>query len=73
MTMLKADDFRVETKEISGWKVNITSYRIGNTGYCHIDNIDPGATIARTEAETQEEAVAAALARARERLIPKTR
>ena len=71
--MLKADDFRIDTKEISGWKVNITSYKIGNQYYCHIDNVDPGAVIVRTEATTQDEAVRDALIKAQERLRSKIR
>ena len=71
--MLKADDYRIETQELGGLKVNITSYKIGATYYCHIDNVDPGATIVRTIGETQEEVVSAALAKARERLFPKAR
>ena len=69
--MLKADDFRIDTRELAGLKVNITSYKIGGTYYCHIDNVDPGATIARTEGTTQEEAVNEALLRAQQRLMPK--
>lgn len=71
--MLKADDFRVDAKEISGWPVNITSYKIGKTYYCHIDNVDPGSTIVRTEGPTYDEVMQAAMARAYERLAPKTR
>ena len=69
--MLKAEDYRVDTQEVNGQKVNITSYKIGDRYYCHVANVDPGATIARTDAPTQQEAIQAALARARERLSPK--
>ena len=73
MTMLTADNFRIETQEISGLKVNVTSYKIGERFYCHIANVDPGATIVRTDGETQEEAVQAALAKAMQRLTSRTR
>jgi len=73
VTMLRADDYRVVKKELAGLQVNVTTYKIGDAYHCHIDNIDPGATIARTEALTREEAELAALARALERLKPKTR
>ena len=49
--MLKADDFRIDKQEIAGWPVNITSYKIGKMYYCHVDNVDPGTTIARVEGE----------------------
>ncbi|MBI1803313.1 MAG: hypothetical protein HY033_04930 [Ignavibacteriae bacterium] len=71
--MLKAEDYRVDLKEIDGLKVNITSYRIGSTYYCHIDNVDPGAVIARSEGESHEEVIQATMARAMERLKPKVR
>ena len=70
--MLKADDIRIDKKEISGWPVNITSYKIGRTYYCHVDNVDPGATIARVEGETYDEVVQSALSLAQQRLISKT-
>lgn len=69
--MSKPEGYLVEPKEISGWKVNVTSYSIGDEFYCHIDNIDPGAVIVRTEAPTREEAVLLAFARAQERLSGK--
>jgi hypothetical protein len=70
--MLKADDFNVNTREISGLTVNITSYKIGSKYYCHIDNIDPGATIVRLDGESKEEVIQTALERAMERLTRKT-
>ena len=70
--MLKADDFRIDTKDIDGLTINVTSYRIGKTYYCHIDNVDPGSAIARSEAESQGEAIGVAMAKALERLTPKT-
>ena len=70
--MLKADDYTVNTTELSGLKVNITSYKIGNLYYCHIDNVDPGATIVRTEGENKEEVVQTAMSRAMERLMSRT-
>lgn len=70
--MLKANYFHIETQEISGLKVNVTSYKIGDRFFCHIANVDPGATIARTDGETEEEAVQAAFAKAMRRLTSRT-
>jgi hypothetical protein len=53
---------------VGGWEVEITSYRLGATHFCHIDNVSPGATIARGEGESREQAEGEALAKARERL-----
>jgi len=69
--MLKADEYRIDMQEIDGLKINITSYRIGSTYYCHVDNVDPGAVIARTEGESQDEVIQVAMAKAMERLKPK--
>ena len=53
---MKAEDYKTQTDEIAGWKVNVVTYRIGGTCYCQIDNVSPGARIARAEAPTREEA-----------------
>lgn len=71
--MLKADDFRIDKREISGWPVNITSYKIGRTYICHVDNPEPGTTIARVEGETYDEVVQSAMSMAQERLMSKTK
>ncbi|HLB01260.1 MAG TPA: hypothetical protein VJO14_07730 [Bacteroidota bacterium] len=70
--MLKADDFSINTREISGLTVNITSYKIGSRYYCHIDNVEPGATIVRLEGESKEEVMQTAIDRAIRRLTSKT-
>jgi hypothetical protein len=69
--MLKADEYRIDMREIDGLKINVTSYRIGSTYYCHVDHVDPGAVIARTEGESQDEVIQVAMAKAMERLKPK--
>lgn len=66
--MLNAEEYQTVTRDISGAAVKITTYRIGNQYHCHVANADPGATIARAEAATRDEAVSAALAKAQERL-----
>lgn len=58
-----------ETKlEIEGWPVNVTSYKLGDRFYCKIDNVSPGAWLARTTGATREEAEQSALERARQML-----
>ena len=52
--------------------MNITSYQLGDRFYCTVDNVSPGAWIAKTEGSTQEEAEKKALERAAE-LLAKTR
>jgi hypothetical protein len=66
---MKSENYRTTTREIDGVKINLTSYKIGEQFYCHVTNLDPGATIARAEATTsQEDAEQIALAKALERL-----
>ncbi|MBI2815841.1 MAG: hypothetical protein HYX72_02765 [Acidobacteria bacterium] len=58
-----------ETKlELEGWPVNVTSYKLGDRFYCKVDNVSPGAWLARTTGATREEAEQAALERARQML-----
>lgn len=57
-------EFRERREQLSGWAINIASYRVGDRFYCTIDNVDPGARFARAEGATREEAEAAALEKA---------
>lgn len=61
---MKSEDFRERREEIGGWPVNIVSHRIGERFYCTIDNVDPGARIARAEGTTREEAEGTAVEKA---------
>ena len=47
------------------WKMRVTSYRLGNEFTCVVDNVDPGANIARATAPTREEAESRATQTAR--------
>ena len=69
---MKAEDYSTKTLEVEGWKVRLTSYKLGDTYHCTADNVDPGAWIARTEGATREEAENRALERARQ-LLGRTR
>lgn len=65
---MKAEAYLVEEKELEGVPVVLRSYRIGGVFYAHVENKDPGATIARSEGTTREEATELALNKARARL-----
>ncbi len=71
--MLRAEDYQVVRKDIAGQPVSVTSYRIGDRFFCHIDNIDPGATIARAESGTCESAIELAMKKAEARLARSVR
>ena len=46
----------------------MTTYQIGDNHFCHVANLDPGATIARGKGPSLEEARKAALEKAARRL-----
>ncbi len=66
--MSKAENYQREEQEINGVRVVITSYQIGGRFYCHVENKDPGANIARAEGNTRAEARKLALDKATKRL-----
>jgi hypothetical protein len=61
---MRAEGYLERTVELAGWPVMLRSYRLGDRYHCTADNVSPGATLARTEAGTREEAEEQALARA---------
>jgi hypothetical protein len=69
---MNTQDYKERKITIEGWPVNVTSYKLGDQYYCKIDNVSPGAWLARTQAATREEAEAAALEKAKH-LLAKTR
>jgi hypothetical protein len=71
--MIQPEEYHTQLTELSGLQINITSYKIGGQYHCHIDNVDPGATIVRTHGLTREEAERTALARALQRLKSRTK
>ena len=66
--MIKAEDYSVSSLELAGWKAWITSYRVGARFHCIVDNVSPGAWIARAAAATREEAENEAIEQAEKRL-----
>ena len=65
---MKAENYQKEKREVDVKMINITTYKIGERYFCHIDNVSPGATIARTEGATLEEARELALQKVTVRL-----
>ena len=68
MSTTKVEEYLERKLEIAGWPVHITSYRIGDTFHCTVDNVSPGANIARTRGATREEAENKGIQFATERL-----
>jgi hypothetical protein len=65
---MRTEDYQRREEEFAGWPVGIVSYRLGDKWFCEIDNVDPGARIARAEGPTREAAEQAAKAAATRRL-----
>ena len=65
---MKAEDYRAEVRVLGDQPIKITSYKIGELYHCHVANQDPGATIARAEGTTRDEAEQNAVAKAMKRM-----
>ena len=68
MENFKPEDYARVRTTLEGWDVCITSYRLKGVYYCKIDNVDPGATIARAQGGTRAEAEGEAMRKASARL-----
>jgi len=66
--MAGAKNYEVEQLNINAFSVEVTSYQIGEKWYCHVNNIDPGATIVRVEGDSRTFVKAKALEKAEARL-----
>ena len=69
---LKPEEYRSRVEDAGEWKLRVTSYRLGQRYICTVDNVDPGANLARCEGATREESEAEALSKARH-MVGKTR
>lgn len=61
---MQPTDYLRRQQEVQGWGVTVTSYQLGDRYYCTIENVDPGARIARAEGATREDAERQALEKA---------
>ena len=65
---MKAEEYTARNETIDGWPIHIVTYRIGETYYCMIDNVDPGARFARAEGTTRDDVERVALEKAKKYL-----
>jgi len=65
---MKPTEYSERQLEIVGWPVKVTSYKVGDVHHAIVDNVSPGAWIARAQGPTQQHAEAQALKLARQRL-----
>lgn len=69
---MKPQNYSKRKIQVAGWDVNVVSYQLGDTFHCTVDNVSPGAWIARSEGPTRDETEKKALDRAAE-LLGRTR
>jgi hypothetical protein len=65
---VKAEEYAERNDTVDGWPVHIVTYRIADTYYCTVDNVDPGARFARAEGATRDAVERVALEKARKYL-----
>jgi hypothetical protein len=70
--VLKPEDYRARKETVGGWELNVVSYKLGEKYLCTVDNVSPGATLARAEGARREEAEKKALEKARA-MVERTR
>jgi hypothetical protein len=68
MNIIRPEEYQERTESVPPFHVHIVSYRLGDEFHCSVDNVDPGAVIARSLGSTRAEAEAIALAHATRRL-----
>ncbi|MCI0432430.1 MAG: hypothetical protein L0271_02100 [Gemmatimonadetes bacterium] len=61
-------EYRTREDMLAGWPVRIVSYCVGPIWYAAVENVDPGAKIARANGDSREAAEQKAIEKARERL-----
>ncbi len=65
---MNPEGYSEQNLELAGWPVHLISYRLGESWVCKIDNVSPGALIARSTGETREAAELEATSKAEKRL-----
>jgi hypothetical protein len=65
---MQAEEYQERKLEVAGWPVNVSSYRLGEEWHAKVDNVSPGANVARSTGATREDAEAKVLKRAEELL-----
>jgi hypothetical protein len=68
MSVDHPSDYLERWESVPPFQIHITSYRIKDTYYCDVDNVDPGAVIVRTKGLVRDEVELKAIMKARERL-----
>ena len=72
MTAQKPAEYKERKEKVPPFAIHVVSYRLGERWHCVVDNVDPGAVVARAQGATREEAEGEAVGKARE-FVAKTR
>jgi hypothetical protein len=62
--LMKPEDYSRRQMNLSGWPIEIESYKLGDVYHCTIYNVEPGARFARADGATKQEAEQNALEKA---------
>lgn len=65
---LRPEEFTERRETVGVFEINVRTYRLGDVYHCLVDNVSPGAVVARADGPTREEAEAVAVGKARERV-----
>lgn len=65
---MKVEGYSRRQQQVGRWKINIVSYKLGDQYICTVDNVEPGATLARAEGLTREETEKKAVQKAQDML-----
>jgi hypothetical protein len=65
---MNPDDYTERELELANWPVRLISYKLGESWFCKVDNVSPGAQIARSISSTRADAESLALRKAERRL-----
>jgi hypothetical protein len=60
--------YQERRESVPPFQIHITSYKLHEIYYCWVDDVDPGAVIARSKGDTREDAEQKAVKKAKERL-----
>ncbi len=61
---MKPEEYSRRRIELSGWPIEIETYKLGDVYHCTIANVDPGARFARADGATKQQAEDRALDKA---------
>lgn len=65
---MKPEQHQEHKEKVGRWTIPVVSYKLGKEWICTVDNVSPGANIARATGATREEAESKAVGKAKERL-----